>query len=153
MQALNVLALDVSTACHLGVCIAVRAAEVVPMLNSTQQEDSTLFSTSQLDTALRVTGLGKKSKQRFLKASCVDNIVRRARKGAGGNTVTYTCIIVKQTAVAEDVIKTFREGGPNSVPKLMNRKMSVIMTLRVFHSAVTNTYECESNLFSIKCSN
>ena len=76
-------------------------------------EDSTLFSTSQLDTALRVTGLGKKSKQRFLKASCMDNFIRRARKGAGGNTVVYTCVIVKQTAVAEGLIKRFREGAPN----------------------------------------
>ena len=80
------------------------------MLNSTPQADGSIFSSSQLETALRISGVGKKSKQRFLKASCTDNFIRRSRKGAGGNTLVYSCFIVEQSAVAEETIQELRKG-------------------------------------------
>ena len=105
------MAIDVTTACHLGTCIAIRASEAVPLVNGFRpQDDTDNFSCSQIETALRVTGLGKRSKQRFLKITCKDNVILRSRKGAGGNTVAYNCLIIKQSVVTDDVIKGLREG-------------------------------------------
>ena len=108
-QALQIIAVDVSTACHLGTCIAVRAAEAVPLLNN--KEDGATFSCSQLESALRTSGLGKRSKQRFLKASCTDDVIKRSRKGAGGNTVAYNCFIVQHYAIDDDTVEELREGS------------------------------------------
>ena len=80
------------------------------MLNCTPQADGVVFSSSQLEIALRISGVGKKSKQRFLKTSCTDDTIRRSRKGAGGNTLVYSCVIVKQDAVAEETIEQLRKG-------------------------------------------
>ena len=80
------------------------------MLISTPQADGVVFNSAQLETALRISGWGKKSKQRFLKASCTDTTIRRSRKGTGGNTVVCHCIIVKQAAVAEETIEELRKG-------------------------------------------
>ena len=80
------------------------------MLNSTLQSDGVTFSSSTLETALRISGLGKRSKQRFLKKTCTDSVIKRSRKGAGGNTVVYSCFIIKQDAVAEQTLKKLREG-------------------------------------------
>ena len=101
------MAVDVATACHLGICVAVRAAEAVPLLNSS--EDGALFSCSQLELTLRISGLGKRSKQRFLKSSCTDNIIKRSRRGAGGNTVPYHCFIIQQSAIDPETVE-LREG-------------------------------------------
>ena len=65
-----------------GVCTAIRVEEAIPTLNCTPQADGVVFSSSQL----RISGMGKKSKWCFLKASCTDDTIRRSRKGAGGNT-------------------------------------------------------------------
>ena len=59
-QALQIVAVDVATACHLGTCVAVRAVEAVPLLNSS--EDRAPFSCSQLESVLHISGLGKCSK-------------------------------------------------------------------------------------------
>lgn len=80
------------------------------MLNSAPQADGVVFSSAQLETAVRISGWGKKSKQRFLKASCTDTTIRRSRKGAGGNTVVCHCIIVKQAAVAAETTEELRKG-------------------------------------------
>ena len=81
------------------------------MLNSTPQVDGVVvFNSGQLETALRISGWGKKSKQRFLKASCTDTTIRRSRKGTGGNTAVCHCIIVKQAAVAEEMVEELRKG-------------------------------------------
>lgn len=101
------MAVDVATACHLGICVAVRAAEAVPLLNSS--EDGAPFSCSQLESALRISGLGKRSKQRFLKSSCTDNIIKRSRRGAG-NTVAYHCFIIQQSAIDPEKVEELREG-------------------------------------------
>ena len=101
------MAVDVATACHLGICVAVRAA--VPLLNSS--EDGAPFSCSQLQSALRISGLGKRSKQRFLKSSCTDNIIiKRSRRRAGGNTVAYHCFIIQQSAIDPETVEELREG-------------------------------------------
>ena len=81
------------------------------MLNSSPQTDGVVFNSAQIDTALRMSGWGKKSKQRFLKASCTDTTIRRSRKGTGGNTVVCHCIIVKQAEVAEETIEELRKGA------------------------------------------
>ena len=107
------MAVDVSTACHLGTCIAVRAAEAVPLLNS--NEDRAPFSCSQLESALCISGLGKRSKQRFLKSSCTDSIIQRSRRGAGGNTVSYSCFIVQQSEVDPKTVDELREGTYSSL--------------------------------------
>lgn len=108
---LQILAIDVTTACHLGTCIAIRASEAVPLVNSFRSQDDTdNFSCTQIETALRVTGLGKRSKQRFLKVTCKDNVIQRSRKGAGGNTVAYNCLIIKQSVLTEELTKGLREG-------------------------------------------
>ena len=105
-QALQIIEVDVSTACHLGTCIAVRAAEVVPLLKS--KEDGATFSCSQLESVLLTSGLGERSKQRFLKASCTDDVIKRSRKG---NTVAYNCFIVQRDAIDDDTIEELREGS------------------------------------------
>ena len=104
--------MDVSTACHLGTCAAIKASEAVPLVNSfkSQLQDS-FISCSQLETALRVTGLGKRSKQCFLKITCMDNTIKRSRKGAGGNTVAYKCLIIKQSEIPENILKGLHEGN------------------------------------------
>ena len=80
------------------------------MLNSSQQADGVVFNSTQIDTALRMSGWGKKSKQHFLKASCTDTTIR-SRKGTGGNTVVCHCIIVKQAEVAKKTIEELRKGA------------------------------------------
>ena len=71
-------------------------------LSCTPQADRVVFNDVQLETAICISCWGKKSKQRFLKASSTDTTIRRSRKGAGGNTAVCHCIIVKQVAVAEE---------------------------------------------------
>ena len=65
------------------------------MLNSVPQTDGVVFGIAQLETALLISGWGKKSKQCFLKASCTDTTIKVSRKGAGGNSVVYHFIFVK----------------------------------------------------------
>ena len=102
------------------------------MLNSTPQANGVVFNSAELEIALRVSGWGKKSKQRFLKASCTDTTIRRSRKGTGGNTVVYHCIIVKQAAVAEETIEELRKGV-----HLINLIFSVAIIMRFkFHSTI-----------------
>ena len=102
------MAVDVATACHLGICVAVRAAEAVPLINSS--EDGAPFSCSQLESALRISGFGKRSKQRFLKSSCTDSIIKRSRRGAGDNTVAYHCFIIQQSEIDPETVEELREG-------------------------------------------
>ena len=85
-QALQIVSTDISTACHLGVCIAVRITEAVPLINTLPDVGGVKFSIPALETALRLSGLGKQSKQRFLKSSSKDDSIKPSRKGAGGNT-------------------------------------------------------------------
>ena len=101
------------------------------MLNSTPQANGVVFNSAELEIALRVSGWGKKSKQCFLKASCTDTTIR-SRKGTGGNTVVYHCIIVKQAAVAEETIEELRKGA-----HLINLIFSVAIIMRFkFHSTI-----------------
>jgi hypothetical protein len=86
----------------------VRAAEAVPLLNSS--EDGAPFSCSQLESAVRISGLGKRSKQRFLKSACTDSVVKRSRRGAGGNTVVYQCFIIQQSAIDPETVEELQEG-------------------------------------------
>lgn len=69
------------------------------------------FTISELEKAFRMSGLGKRSKQRFLKSSSKDNVIKHARKGAGGNTVPYKCFIIKQSIVSDDVMQLLRKGN------------------------------------------
>ena len=85
-----------------------RAAEAVSLLNSS--EDGALFSCSQLESALHISGLGKCSKQHFLKSSCTDSIIKRSRRGTGGNTVAYHCFITQQSAIDPETVEELREG-------------------------------------------
>ena len=65
------------------------------------------FSNLALETALRMSGLGKRSKQRFLKSSSKeDDYIKRARKGA----VRYKCFIIKQSEIPEESVELLRKG-------------------------------------------
>lgn len=112
---LQVLSVDVKTACHLGLCTAVRLTEAVPMVNSTREstDDQQMFTTSQLQSALRKSGMGKPSKQRFLRSSSRDNVIKVSRKGAGGNTTPYGCFIVRQNELEEETVDLLRKGKIN----------------------------------------
>ena len=89
-QALQIVSVDVPTACHLGICIAVRISEAVPLVNSILNTDLK-FSISSLQTALKISGLGKRSKQRFLKASS-------------------KCFIIDQSKIPDEVVELLRKG-------------------------------------------
>lgn len=104
---LQLLSTDISTTCHLGVCIAIRLNEAIPLLNA---DCDVKFSVSNIESALRKSGLGKRSKQRFLKPSSSDNFIKAPRKGSGGNTVPYKCFIIKQSAVSCDIVELLRKG-------------------------------------------
>ena len=109
---MQIVATDVPTACHLGVCTAIRVSEAIPLLNALPEvgHGFVKFSNLALETALRMSGLGKRSKQRFLKSSSKDDYIRRARKGAGGNTVPYKCFIIKQSEIPEETVELLRKG-------------------------------------------
>ena len=104
------------------------------MLNSTPQANGVVFNSAELEIALRVSGWGKKSKQRFLKASCTDTTIRRSRNGTGGNTVVYHYIIVKQAAVAEETIEELRK-GVHLINLILNFSVAIIMRFK-FHSTI-----------------
>ena len=98
LQALQIVSADVYTACHLGVCIAVRTTEVILLVNSEENSragEERMFTNMQVESALRMSGLGKRSKQRFLRINCRDSVNKPSKKGAGGNTTPYNCFIVK----------------------------------------------------------
>lgn len=109
--------MDVTTACHLGLCIAMRLTEAVPLVNS--QEDNyrepRLFTNAQLESALRISQLGKQSKQRFLRSASRDSVIKSSKRGAGGNTSPYNCYIVKQCAILETTIRLLRQGKSYSI--------------------------------------
>ena len=109
-QALQIVSTDISTACHLGVCIAVRITEAVPLINTLPDVGGVKFSIPALETALRLSGLGKQSKQRFLKSSSKDDSIKPSRKGAGGNTVPYKCFLVKQSAISAATLDLLHKG-------------------------------------------
>ena len=106
------VSVDVKTACHLGICTAVRLTEAVPMVNSSREntDDQQMFTTSQLQSALRKSGLGKPSKQRFLRSSSRDPVIKVSRKGAGGNATPYGCFIVQQNELEEETVDLLRKG-------------------------------------------
>ena len=116
LQALQVVSVDVTTVCHLGICIAVRATEAVPLVNSGDNRKSGeegIFTNMQVESALRISGLGKHSKhskQRFLRMNCRDSVINASRKGAGGNTTPYSCFIVKQCGLFDGMIDLLRQG-------------------------------------------
>ena len=112
-QALQIISVDVTIACHLGICIAVRATEAVPWVNSGENRKSGeegIFTNMQVESALRISGLGKRSKQRFLRMNYRDSMIKASRKGAGGNTTPYSCFIVKQCALFDGTIDLLRQG-------------------------------------------
>lgn len=98
-----------STACHLGICIAVRVSEAVPLVNGSLDIELQ-FSISSLEKALKFSALGKRSKQRFLKASSRDDFIKKAKKGAGGNTVPYKCFVIKQSVIPVETEELLRKG-------------------------------------------
>ena len=111
LQALQMVWVDVTTACHLGLCIAVRLTEAVPLVNSREEiGEPRIFTNSQLESALWVSGLGKRSKQRFLCCSTRDSIIKSSRRGSGGNTSPCGCFVVKQSAILEMTISLLRQG-------------------------------------------
>ena len=81
--------MDMTTACHLGVCIAVRITEAVFLVNSGENGEERVFTNMQVESALQMSQLGKRSKQRFLMINCRDSVIKASRKGAGGNTTPY----------------------------------------------------------------
>ena len=99
-------------ACHLGVCIAVRLTQAVPLINIIlfPEIGSLKFSIPTLETALKMSGLGKRSKQRFLKSSSKDDFITPSKKGAGGNSVPYKCYIIKQSCFADEIVEQLRQG-------------------------------------------
>ena len=48
-----------------------------------------------------------RSKQRFLKP---DAFIKHSKKGHGGNTVAYSCFILKQSSVPSDILELFCRG-------------------------------------------
>ena len=115
------MSVDVTTACHLGLCIAVRLTEAVPFVNSQEENgEPRIFTNSQLESAFRVSGLDKCSKQRFLRCSSRDSVIKSSRRGSGGNTSPYSCFVVKQNAILETTINLLRQGIKHSNIKLYN---------------------------------
>ncbi len=106
------MSIDVSTACHLGVCIALRLSEAVPLVNVDPERN---FRIKLLELALKKSGLGKKSNQRFLKSSSTDDFIT---KGAGGNTIPYKCFIIKQNAISFATVELLRKGMAIATPIL-----------------------------------
>ncbi len=103
------LSLDVTTACHLGKCIAIRTSEAVPLVNESLNDENK-FSGTSIERALRISNLGKRSKQRFLKANAKENVILQSKRGAGGNTTPYKCIIIKQSEISQEVMELLRIG-------------------------------------------
>ena len=113
LQALQIVSVDVTTACHLGVCVAVRVTEAVPLVNNKENNragDECMFTNIQVESALQMSGLSKHSKQRFLRITCRDSVIKASRKGAGGNTTPYNCFIVKQCVLFDETTDLLRQG-------------------------------------------
>ena len=101
VQALQIVSLNVSTACHYNICVAVRISEALQVINDSS------FSALSLESALKHSGIGKRSKQRFLKTNLRDDTIRKRSRGAGGNTNTFKC---KQSAVPDETIELLAKG-------------------------------------------
>ena len=86
--------------------------EAVPFINAMPEVGFSKFSIHALETAFRLSGLGKRSKQRFLKASSKDDSSIH-EKVVGGNTVPYKCFILKQGAFPDETIELLRKGVLN----------------------------------------
>jgi len=93
------VSLNVSTACHFNTCIAVRVNEAFEVLSGS----GISVNVTSLEAALKFSGLGKRSKQRFLKSSSRDDAIKKRTRGAGGNTNTFICHIIKQSAIPDDI--------------------------------------------------
>ena len=81
--------------------------EIVPMINESSDD---LVSLSSLEMAFKHSGLGKKSKQRFLKSTSKDDTIKKGTKGAGGNTTTFNCHIIRQSIIPDDTFELLRKG-------------------------------------------
>lgn len=68
------------------------------------------FSALSLESALKHSGIGKRSKQRFLKTSLKDDTIKKSSRGAGGNTNTFKCYIIKQSEVPDETIQLLAKG-------------------------------------------
>jgi len=79
MQVLQIVAVDVPTHSHLGVCLAVRVSEAVALLNShtIPSEGSDCerakYLSYEIEHTILLHHMGKKCKQRFLKADRKDS--------------------------------------------------------------------------------
>ena len=93
----------------MGKCIAVRISEAVSLVNASLDSE-TKFNSSCLEKAIKMSGYGKRSKQRFLKASSEDISFIKSRKGTGGNTVPYKCYIIQQSRIPDEILELLRKG-------------------------------------------
>ena len=113
MQVLQVVAVDVPTHSHLGMCLAVHVSEAVALLNShtIPSEGSDCERAKYLSYEIEHTILlhhkGKKCKQRFLKADRKDSYISKSWHGYGGNVASLTCMTVAQKHIPSDVIQQF----------------------------------------------
>ena len=116
MQVLQIVAVDVPTHSHLGMCLAVHVSEAVALLNShtIPSEGSDCERAKYLSYEIEHTILlhrkGKKCKQRFLKADRKDSYISKSWRGYGGNVASLTCMTVAQKHIPSDVIQQFRDG-------------------------------------------
>ena len=116
MQVLQIVAVDVPTHSHLGVCLAVRVSEAVALLNSHNipSEGSDCervkYSSYEIEHTILVNRMGKKCKQRFLKADRKDSYISKSRRGYGGNVAALMCMTIAQERIPSEVIQQFRDG-------------------------------------------
>ena len=98
MYILQVVAVDVPIHSHLGVCLAVRVPEAVALLNShtIPSEGSDCerakYSSYEIEHTILLHRMGKKCKQRFLKADRKDSYISKSRRGYGGKVVSLMCM-------------------------------------------------------------
>ena len=74
-------------------------------------KDASEFTGMELESALTRSGLGKRSKQRFLKSSSTDDTIQKRTRGAGGNTNTFKCFIIQQSAVPTEIMELLSKGN------------------------------------------
>ena len=68
------------------------------------------YPSYEIEHTILVHRMGKKCKQRFLKADQKDSYISKSRRGYGGNVAALTCMTIAQERIPSEVIQQFQDG-------------------------------------------
>ena len=109
LQLLQCVSVDVITRGQLGRCTAVRAGEVISLLQKAGMANPSITKEA-VEADMLSSDKCRRSQQKFLHHRSNTAELTNAVLGVGGNRCIERCIIIQQSEIQSTLIQTIREG-------------------------------------------